>query len=183
MASRKSVKLKSLKQSVAKAGGNAPMHLHGENCTACGPTLYGCHIAGLFRDKKMWLMVIAAIVVVNVFQVLWNSQVMMADYVATANLWRPFDQMDFNLIYGANTLVGFFYAILFKLMYRGSGVVEGLKDGMVMAAPLAVYSGMITHATQPLPAHLSQMWAAGHLLQGALVGLVLSFVARCGCKK
>jgi hypothetical protein len=131
----------------------------------------------------MWLMAIAAIVVVNLFQVLWNSQVMMADYVATANLWRPFDQMDFNLIYGANTLVGFFYAIIFRLMYRGGGVFEGIKNGVVMAAPLAVCSSMITYATQPLPAHLSQLWAAGHLLQGALVGLVLSLVACCGCKK
>jgi hypothetical protein len=52
-----------------------------------------------------------------------------------------------------------------------------------MAAPLAVCSSMITYATQPLPAHLSQLWAAGHLLQGALVGLVLSLVACCGCKK
>jgi hypothetical protein len=182
MASRKPVKLKNLKQPPAKAGGAAPMHMHGENCTLCGPTLCGCHIAGLFRGKKMWLMAIAAIVVVNVFQALWNSQVMMGDYVATANLWRPFDQMDFNLIYGANTLVGLFYAIIFRLMYRGSGVFEGIKNGILMAAPLAVCSGMITYATQPLPAHISQMWAAGHLLQGALVGLVLSFVGCC-CKK
>jgi hypothetical protein len=167
----------------ARAARPAMAHDHsGDNCPVC-TTCCGCHLFGLFTSGRMWLMALVSIVLVIGFDWLWNTQVMMPDYIATASFWRPMGEMRVDLIFLADGLIGLVYAMLFRLTYRGSGLVEGLKNGLLIAAPLAICSGLVCYATQPLPEHLVQLWALGALLQGALVGLVLSLISCCGCRK
>ncbi|HEX2859906.1 MAG TPA: hypothetical protein VHP58_06905 [Alphaproteobacteria bacterium] len=173
--------LRKIKNKLAGSS-NAPTHLHGDNCAACGPTFCGCHLMGLFCCKTMWLTALVAIVVVSGFQMIWHGTVMAGDYANSQVLWRPFGQMNMPLIYVANALTGLFFAMLFKLSYRGSGVVEGIKNGILIALPLTT-TALIAHATQPIPVRIIELWIAGDILLGAVTGLVLAVVCRCCSKK
>ncbi|MCP5405497.1 MAG: hypothetical protein H6922_04675 [Pseudomonadaceae bacterium] len=152
--------------------GKAPEDCCGGSCgSAC--TVCGCHILPLFFKKRFWVGLILAIGAVMGFDWLWHGRLLMDRYLETSYLWRGEAEMRGLTYYFTLTQVVVAFAYTTLLMLLPSGIVKGIKHGVLLALPLAAAT-MTTYAVQPIPADILQMWALGYVLQGALVGLIVA---------
>lgn len=145
----------------------------------CGIT---CPITGFnFSINFQFLKsAILMIVWVTLFSMFWHGNVMSGRYMETAQLWRPTDQMDFNLITIGNIIIGFFSAYIFCQGYKGTGVKEGLRFGILITL---LFSGLalITSATQPIPASIIKMWVLGDFIMFSAGGIFLTLTCKKCC--
>lgn len=163
--------------------GKSPEDCCGGSCGGnCGcKTFMGCHIAGLFTDCKAWTMLVVAIAVMFVFDMLWHGHLMMPRYEETSYLWRPIAEMEtlWGWCVAYHVILAFvFTAIL--LLTQPKTYMQGFKNGALIMAPLAL-AALSAWMHQNIPADITQMWAIGSLLQGAIAGLALTAVGHWFC--
>lgn len=153
----------------------------GGNC-GCGSksSIWDCHILAMLKKRAFWLGSILSFVTIALFQYVWHDIVMMQRYVETANLWRPMADIaaNSNLFLTAHALLAVVFTLVFLLM-GGYSLLKGIKNGILIAAPMAICS-IGAYASQPIPADIAQLWAVSYLLQGAILGFVLAVVSSCG---
>jgi hypothetical protein len=165
--------------------GKSPEDCCGGQCGgSCGgnskASIFDCHILALMKKRAFWLGSIMAFFSIALFQYAWHDIVMMPRYVETASLWRPMAEIAANshLFLIHHALMAVVFTIIFLLM-GGYGLLKGTKNGVLIASPLAICC-IGAYASQPIPADVVQMWALGYLLQGAILGVVLSIITSCG---
>lgn len=159
--------------------GKSPEDCCGGNCggnCGCKESIWSCHILAMMKKRAFWLGSIVSIVTIGLFQWLWHGPVMMDRYIQTAYLWRPMEEIAANghLFIMHHVLYGVVFTLLF-LMMGGYSWLKGIKNGILIASPLAICM-LVVQATQPIPMDILRLWAAGDLLQGAILGLVLACV-------
>lgn len=153
----------------------------GGNC-GCGgskPSVWDCHILAMLKKRAFWLGTFVSAVVISLFQWVWHGPVMMHHYAQSAHLWRPMADIAANgpLFIAHHLLLAVVFTLLFLLM-GGYSLCKGIKNGVLIASPLAL-GALVLYAVQPFPAIIPQLWAVGHLLQGAILGFALAAVASC----
>jgi hypothetical protein len=129
-----------------------------------------------------WKQISAAIVAVflawSLTDFLLHGVLLMPTYQATAQLWRPLEDMK-NWLLSLVTLIaagGFvkIYALLCSPKSLGRGTFFGLLWGVVAGVSM----GYGTYAVMPLPYHLALSWFLGTAVQGVLGGLLIGAIVR-----
>jgi len=165
--------------------GKSPEDCCGGNCggsCGCGgskASIWDCHILAMLKKRAFWLGSLLSFFTIALFQYAWHDIVMMQRYVETAHLWRPMTDIaaNANLFLTSHALVAVVFTLIFLLM-GGYSLLKGIKNGILIMAPMAICS-IGAYASQPIPADIVQLWAVGYLLQGAILGVVLSVVTSC----
>jgi len=97
-------------------------------------------------------------------------------YEATANLWRPFDQMNVGLIYTVTAvLIGVFIGI-YSLLVRPKSLRAGLTLGALVGVALGISSGFGTFVHMPIPLSLAVGWFITGSLKGLVAGAIVGAV-------
>jgi hypothetical protein len=153
----------------------------GCGCSSSGCSMCGCHVAGMLMQGKIWLGFVAAFVVIFAVEYFVHHVHLGQAYAQTAHLWRPMAEMNMWSMIGLQALVALVFTLVFKMASSCcGGVCSSVKNGVLIMAPYAIASGF-AYLTQPIPAHIIQAWVAAPLVEGALAGLVLSYIFRCCC--
>ena len=142
----------------------------GTTAEAGCPCCMGCHVLGLFTSKATWAALALTAVIIVGFEMFWHSQILMSRYLETANLWLPQDQMNPGFFIAGQLGIAVVFTVLFRLAYRGTGLLEGVKLGVLIMAPLAI-ALLYVAGSQAIPADILQMWALGYVLQGIMAGV------------
>lgn len=128
-------------------------------------------------NKRFILAVVAIFAVWSLLDFVIHGVILGATYQATAQLWRPMDQMKMGLMYvvtgiGAAAFVGL-YAVLAHPKSIKTGLIYGLLFGVATGFPM----GFGTYSVMPVPFFLAIVWFLGALLEmvvgGAIVGAVI----------
>lgn len=97
-------------------------------------------------------------------------------YEASANLWRPLDEMSAPLIYVVTfALVGVFVGT-YSLLVRPRSLRNGLMLGAFMGLALGMASGFGTFIHMPVPLALAWGWFIAGWLKGIVAGGILGAV-------
>jgi hypothetical protein len=126
--------------------------------------------------KKVWIGFIAVFVWVFVAEWILNMYVMMPVYMATANLWRPPEEMKTGVILIVQLLYAFFLTLIFSKGYTYKGILEGVRYGFYVCMITALPGAYMTYATMPVPYSLPLGWFIGGLIETVVAGVILSFV-------
>jgi hypothetical protein len=151
----------------------------GCDTTRCCGFSISCPLFGVITTGTFWLASILAFVVAFGFDMWWNGHLLMPSYEATAQFWRPMEQMrtylPYCILYHAGVAMS--VSALVLLMGR-TGWWGGFITGVLAMAPMAI-SQLSVYMFMPLPSmHLPTMWALGALVQGGLMGLAITSIAR-----
>ena len=101
-------------------------------------------------------------------------------YKETMNLWRSETEMQKHM--GWMFLGQFLWSVAFVVIWSkglpavnspGGSCLYGLMMGMFMES-----NSLIMYSVQPMPGHLIARWVVAGLAQGALMGILVFFVAR-----
>lgn len=91
-------------------------------------------------------------------------------YEASPGLWRPFDQMNYALIYLVTfALIGVFVGI-YSLLVRPKSLRSGLALGALLGIALGIASGFGTFIHMPVPLALAWGWFLGGWFKGIVAG-------------
>ena len=101
-------------------------------------------------------------------------------YKETMSLWRSETEMQKHM--GWMFLGQFLWSVAFVVIWSkgfpavnspGGSCLYGLMMGMFMES-----NSLIMYSVQPIPGHLIARWVVAGLAQGALMGILVFFVAR-----
>ena len=162
---------KSARKAVAPAAKPMVASMDG---TCCGTTsCCGCPVLGAMCQRSTLLLWLMSFAIISAFAMVWHGQLLMPRYLETASLWLPESAMRPELLVAAHAGIALVFAILFRMASCcASGLVNGMKVGILITAPVAIASVGYTLASQPVPADIVYLWGAGWVLQGAILGLM-----------
>lgn len=132
--------------------------------------------------KSVILSTIAVFVTVFAFDYVFHTIIMMPDYEITAQLWRTPEDMAqyFPYITLSQLLRSLGYAGLFMMLCKcvgGCTMLMGIRFGIIAGILIGSWS-VSSYSFMPVPLQIPLKWFAGDLVQGILVGVVLTLIHR-----
>lgn len=106
-----------------------------------------------------------------------HGMMLQQTYAATAQLWRPMDEMKMPLMYLVTLAYITCFVLIYAIFIRNKSLFTGVKFGALYGAAAGISMGFGSFSYMPIPLSLAFSWFAGMLVEsviaGALVGLIL----------
>lgn len=127
-------------------------------------------------NKKFWIGFVLVFVVLSILEYLVNTVLMADDFAATAQLWRPMEEMKIWLFYVVYLFVSFFFTLIFTKGYEGNGAAEGMRYGLYVGLLMAIPMAYGTYAAMPVPYGFALKWFLSGTIEYTLLGVLLALV-------
>lgn len=128
----------------------------------------------------MALRVILAIVVVFV---VWSALdfvihgvLLSPTYEATAELWRPREEMKMGWMYGATAMGAVCFTAIYAFLIRTGSVAKGVAYGLLFGIGTGVPMALATYSTMPIPPRMAVGWLLGAVVEAMIAGLLIALI-------
>ncbi|MGB0448951.1 MAG: hypothetical protein ACPGF6_00065 [Porticoccaceae bacterium] len=126
--------------------------------------------------KPNLLAIIAVFVVWSILDFLIHGMLLQSTYEATADLWRPMEEMNPILCYGVKLGFSICFVLIYDLLISEKSLQNGIKFGLL----LGLGNGLMalgSYVYMPIPLLLAEAWLAAAIVQtgisGAIVGNII----------
>ncbi len=120
--------------------------------------------------KRSILAIVVAFIVWSALDFVIHGLMLAGTYEATAELWRPMEEMKMPLM----RLVSLLYILCFVAIYGGliaeKSLESGLKYGFLFGLAAGISMGFGSYCYTPIPVSLAFSWFAGSLVQCTVAG-------------
>ena len=100
------------------------------------------------------------------------------DYAATANMWRPMEEMKMELMYAVVAFTAFVFVYIYSRFFADRSVHSGVMFGILFGLCTGFSMGYGTYAVQPLPHDVALTWFIGTTIEGAVAGLLVGAIVK-----
>ena len=132
--------------------------------------------------KRTILAVVATFLAWSVLDIVLHGLLLRSTYEATADLWRPMDQMNLPLRYVVTLVCTGGFTVLYALMVRGKSVASGAAFGALFGLVSGVSMGFGSYTYMPIPLTLALAWSLGTLVEATVAGVLVGAIIRPGKK-
>ena len=98
-------------------------------------------------------------------------------YEATANLWRPMDQMNMPLMYFVTLVFSVCFVLIYGLLVGQKSLASGIRFGALFGLATGITMGFGSYSYMPIPLTLAWSWFFGSWIEaitaGAIVGAIV----------
>jgi hypothetical protein len=124
--------------------------------------------------KRYWIATLALFAFFFIYEGYVHGHLLMPYYEETAPTWRPFSQMQSNILLTAlyHFILAAWTAFFFVRVFPFGGVKDGLKFGLY----LGVFAGLMSaswYLWLPIPFSLAWAWFLASVIQGLIGGFIL----------
>lgn len=127
--------------------------------------------------KRMLLALVAVFIAWSVLDFLIHGLFLQPTYEATANLWRPMDEMNMPLMYFVTLIFTASFVGIYGFLVTPKSILSGIKFGALFGLAVGISMGFGSYCYMPIPLMLAWSWFFGTLLEsvvaGAIVGAIL----------
>ena len=125
--------------------------------------------------KKCIITVVALFVYIFIADMIFHGFLLRDTYMATAQLWRPEADMKSYMIYmiAGQFLIALFMASIFTHGYKGTGIKEGVKFGLLLGG-LEAGKNLIMYSVAPYPMSLTLSWIGIAFVESVIAGIILA---------
>jgi hypothetical protein len=128
--------------------------------------------------KKACLAVLAVFIGWAVVDFVIHGILLQASYAATADLWRPMEEMKMWLSYLVTFLNCLVFVLIYALLVGNKRLGTGLVYGCLFGLTAGISMGYGTYAVQPVPYSMALSWFLGTLFRGVLAGLITGAIVK-----
>ena len=126
---------------------------------------------------KLLLAIAAVFITWSALDFIIHGILLASTYEATAELWRPMDEMNMPLMYSVTLVFTVCFVLIFALLVERRSLSAGLLYGTLFGLATGVSMGFGSYTYMPIPMTLAASWFAGVLVEliagGAIVGVIL----------
>ncbi len=127
--------------------------------------------------KRAILAVVAVFLAFSVLDFVIHGLLLQATYKASADLWRPMDEMKMPLMYLVTMVFTVSFVAIYGLMVAKKSLLSGIQFGALFGLACGVSMGFGSYCYMPIPLSLAWSWFFGSLVEtiaaGAIVGAIL----------
>jgi hypothetical protein len=128
--------------------------------------------------KKMIITILLIFISWFVIDFFLHGLILRPIYEATANLWRPNDQMNIPLIYTVTLVLILCFVFIYVLLINPKSLLAGFKYGVILGIITGTASGFGTYLHMPVPLKLAIIWFFGGLVKAIVAGLILGVMIK-----
>ena len=128
--------------------------------------------------KRYLLAVLAVFVTWSILDFLIHGVILMSLYEASAEIWRPEEEMMNGLLMVVTLLAAASFVGLIAKFSKEKSPKAGALFGLIWGLGGGVSMGYGTYAFLPLPYMLALGWFLAHAVQGTISGLVAGLVLK-----
>ncbi len=127
--------------------------------------------------KRIILAVVAAFIAWSILDFILHGLLLRSTYEATANLWRPMDQMNMPLMYFVTFVFTASFVLIYSLLVERKSLVSGIRFGALFGLATGISMGFGSYSYMPIPLALAWSWFLGSWIKavvgGAIVGAIV----------
>jgi hypothetical protein len=128
--------------------------------------------------KKACLAVVAVFICWAVVDFVIHGILLQASYGATADLWRPMEEMKMGLMYVVTFISCLVFVLIYALLVGNKRLGTGLAYGGLFGLGAGISMGYGTYSVQPIPYVMAFSWFLGTLVEGILAGLITGAIVK-----
>ena len=126
--------------------------------------------------RTIWA-VVAVFVAWSILDFILHGLLLKSAYEATANLWRPMDQMNMPLMYLVTLVSTTCFVLIYGLLVGQKSLASGIRFGALFGLATGISMGFGSYSYMPIPLTLAWSWFFGSWIEaitaGAIVGAIM----------
>ncbi|NNJ94111.1 MAG: hypothetical protein HKP57_05150 [Halobacteria archaeon] len=127
--------------------------------------------------NRMLLAIVAVFIAWSALDFIIHGVLLMPIYEATAELWRPMDEMNMPLMYAVTLVFTVCFVLIYVLLVERRSLSSGILYGTLFGLATGVSMGFGSYTYIPIPLTLAVGWFFGVLVElivaGAITGTLL----------
>lgn len=127
--------------------------------------------------KRTFLAVVAVFIAWSILDFVIHGMFLQSTYEATANLWRPMEEMNMPLMYIVTLAYTVCFVVIYDVFVSEKSISAGIKFGALFGLAAGISMGFGSYSYMPIPLSLALSWFAGTLVEsivaGALAGALI----------
>jgi hypothetical protein len=127
--------------------------------------------------KTIWA-VIVVFIVWSILDFLIHGILLKSTYQATANLWRPEDEMNMPLMSLVTLIISICFVTIYSYMINPKSLALGVKYGLVFGLITGVSMGFGSYCYMPIPLSLAFSWFIGSLIELTIAGFIVGWMVK-----
>lgn len=128
--------------------------------------------------KRTILSVLAVFLAWSALDFVIHGVILQSSYMATAQLWRPMNQMKMPVMYLAVLIASLSFVAVYARFFAHTGIRTGAEYGAWFGLGAGVSMGYGTYSVMPIPYAMALGWFLGTLVEGVAAGIIVGFVIR-----
>ena len=126
--------------------------------------------------RAIWA-VVAVFISWSILDFILHGLLLRSTYEATANLWRPMDQMNMPLMYFVTLVISACFVLIYALLVGQKSLASGIRFGALFGLASGIAMGFGSYSYMPIPLTLAWSWFFGSWIEaiaaGAIVGAIV----------
>ena len=127
--------------------------------------------------KRIIWAVVAVFIAWSILDFILHGLLLRSTYEATANLWRPMDQIHMPLMYFVTLVFAVCFVLIYGLLVGRKSLASGVRFGALFGLATGISMGFGSYSYMPIPLTLAWSWFFGSWIEaitaGAIVGAIL----------
>lgn len=128
--------------------------------------------------KRTILTVVVVFVCWAVLDFILHGVLLRPTYEATANLWRPVDQMKMPLMYLATVIFSTCFVVIYAQMIGKKSLAAGIRFGFLFGLASGISMGFGSYSMMPIPLSLAWSWFIGTWIELIVAGAITGAMIR-----
>jgi hypothetical protein len=126
--------------------------------------------------KKLLLTILAVFITWVVMDMVIHGLLLGKSYMATAELWRPMEDMKRGIIWAATLISAAVFTGIYASFFGRKTMGTALAYGLLFGIGAGISMGYGTYAVMPIPYHMALIWFTGTLAETLAGGFILGLV-------
>lgn len=119
---------------------------------------------------------IAVFITLQILDFLIHGLLLGPTYENLKEVWRPDMVSKMWIMYATSLIMSFLFVYLFIMVYKGKGVVEGIRYGLLIGLFINVASTFNQYVIYPIPFILALQWFIYETFELITAGIIVSCI-------
>ena len=128
--------------------------------------------------KRILLGALAVFLGWSVLDFVIHGLILTDAYAATAQLWRPMEEMKMGLLRFTVLVSSVTFAAIYGLFVSNKGLGRGLKFGLLFGIGAGISMGYGSYSFMPIPYSMALVWFLGTLVEATMGGLLVGVIIK-----
>lgn len=114
----------------------------------------------------------------SILDFLIHGVLLQSTYQATANLWRPEDEMKMPLMSIVTLIFSICFVSIYTYFIESKSLSTGIKFGLIFGLATGVSMGIGSYCYMPIPLSLALSWFVGSVVEIIIAGIIVGLMVR-----